>query len=590
MSDQIIKESIIKEFEFLKSVNNTSELVNVSIKLKNGGFLMPINYACIKDDDLIKKLFEWREKNSFAYPSRNKTSVESTKLWLEKSVLKNKNKILFRIINENLKFVGHIGLFLDAEEKSILEIDNVLRGEDSLNKGIMGDSVLSLIEWSKSTLFPKEITLRVLKSNRNAIKFYEKLNFLKLDEYPLYKYYTENGYNLMSEKSKIDDEIEDFFIKMIFNEKKIGDEMILTAGPSIGTKEKFYSADATINGWNNEWNKYLKKFENSFAEYIGVKYAIATSSCTGAMQLALMALDIGEGDEVIVPDITWVSTANVVHAVGATPIFADVNIDSWTIDPESIESKITPKTKAIIPVHMYGHPADMDPILEISKKYKLKIIEDAAPSVGAYYLDKKTGSFGDFSAFSFQGAKLLVTGEGGMLCTNNENLFKKAYRLWDQGRIPGTFWIEEHGPKYKMSNIQAAIGLGQLERNDLMVYKKRQINSWYKERLTGHDKIIFWEESNKVNSICWMTSIRLKSNINISREEFCKKLKEKNIDTRPVFPSISQYPYWKKKQVSQINSSLIAETGINLPSGVCLTKSQIDYICNSILEILKSDK
>lgn len=586
MNQEIIEKAIIEEFEFLKSINNTSELFNVSIKLKNGGFLLPINYACIKDDDLILKLYEWREKNSFAYPSRTKTSIKSTKLWLEKSVLNNQNKILFRIINENLNLVGHIGLLIDEVEKSIIEIDNVLRGEDDLNKGIMGDSVLSLIEWAKNTLFPKEIILRVLKSNRNAIKFYKKLNFFKSDEYPLYKHNTENGYNLLPEKSKIDDKIEDSFIKMIFKEKELGSEMILTAGPSIGSKEKIYSSDATLNGWNNEWNKYLKKFENSFAEYVGVKFAIATSSCTGAMQLALMALDIGEGDEVIVPDITWVSTANVVHAVGATPIFADVNIDSWTIDPESIESKITTKTKAIMPVHMYGHPADMGPILEISKKYKLKIIEDAAPSIGAYYLDKKTGSFGDFSAFSFQGAKLLVTGEGGMLCTNNENLYKKAYRLWDQGRIPGTFWIEEHGPKYKMSNIQAAIGLGQLERNDLMVYKKRKINNWYRKRLASNEKIIFWEESNNVKSICWMTSIRLKNTSELTREEFCKKLKERNIDTRPVFPSISQYPYWKKKQTSQVNSSLIAETGINLPSGVCLTKSQVDYICDNILEIL----
>ena len=481
-------------------------------------------------------------------------------------------------------------MFVDEVEKSIIEIDNVSRGEDNINKGIMRDSVLSLIEWVKNTLFPKEITLRVLKSNRNAIKFYEKLNFLKFDEYPLFKHNTENGYNLMPEKSKIDDKIEDSFIKMIFKEKDIGDEMILTAGPSIGSKEKFYSSDATINGWNNEWNKYLKKFENSFAEYIDVKYAIATSSCTGAMQLALMALDIGEGDEVIVPDITWVSTANVVHAVGATPIFADVNIDSWTIDPNSIESKITDNTKAIMPVHMYGHPSDMDAIINLATKYNLKIIEDAAPSIGALYKGKKTGSFGDFSAFSFQGAKLLVTGEGGMLCTNDENLYKKAYRLWDQGRIPGTFWIEEFGPKYKMSNIQAALGLGQLKRIDLMIEKKRQINNWYKSRLNQINEIVFWDESKDVKSICWMTSIRLTKKLKLNREQFCLKLKERNIDSRPVFPSISQYPYWRKKQDSQNNSKKISNTGINLPSGVCLSKAEVDYICDSIIDIIKNDK
>lgn len=378
--------------------------------------------------------------------------------------------------------------------------------------------------------------------------------------------------------------------KIVQLKGNVNESMILTAGPSIGIREMIYSSDAILNGWNNEWNKYLRIFENKFSEYVGVKYSIATSSCTGAMQLALMALEIGQGDEVIVPDITWVSTANVVHAVGANPIFADVDIDTWTLDPKSVESKITKNTKAIMPVHMYGHPVNMDGIIELAKKYNLKIVEDAAPSIGALYKGKKTGTFGDFSAFSFQGAKLMVTGEGGMLCTNNESLYKKVYRLWDQGRIPGTFWIEEYGPKYKMSNIQAALGLGQLERIDLMIEKKRQINKWYKSRLNQINEIVFWDESEDVKSICWMTSIRLTEKIKLNREQFCSKLKERNIDSRPVFPSISQYPYWRKKQDSQKNSNIIANTGINLPSGVCLNKAEVNYICDTIIDIINNDK
>lgn len=589
MNIKIFKRHVVEEFEFLKTLKSSSDLINVSVKLKGGGFLMPITFENINDISLISNLFEWREKNSFAYPSRNKTSIESTKNWLEKSVLKNPNKILFKIMNDKLDFIGHIGLVIDESEKSTIEIDNVLRGEN-LNKGIMGDSVLSLVEWVKSVLFPEDICLRVLKSNFNAIKFYDKLDFIEFDQYPLYKKITENGFNLIKEPANISDKAEDFFIKMRYQENEVGNKMILTAGPSIGSKERIYTSDATSKGWNNEWNKYLKKFENKFSEYVGVKYSIATSSCTGAMQLALMALEIGPGDEVIVPDVTWVSTANVVHAVGANPIFADVDIHTWTLDPKSIELKITKNTKAIMPVHMYGHPANMETITELAKKYKLKIIEDAAPSIGAEYKGGKTGTFGDFSAFSFQGAKLMVTGEGGMLCTNNEALYKKVYRLWDQGRIPGTFWIEEHGPKYKMSNIQAALGLGQLERIDLMIEKKRQINNWYKSRLHQINEIVFWDESKDVKSICWMTSIRLTKKIKLNREQFCLKLKERNIDSRPVFPSISQYPYWRKKQDSQKNSNIIANTGINLPSGVCLSKAEVDYICDSIIDIINNDK
>ena len=178
-----------------------------------------------------------------------------------------------------------------------------------------------------------------------------------------------------------------------------------------------------------------------------------------------MALDIGPGDEVIVPDLTWVATANAVRYVGATPIFADVELDTWNLDAKSVESLITKKTKAIIPVHMYGHPARMDQIVNLANKYNIDIVEDAAPAIGAEWNGKRCGTLGKFGAFSFQGAKLLVTGEGGMLVTNDIKLYEKAKKIWDQGRNPNkTFWIDEEGVKFKMSNVQAAIGFGQIER------------------------------------------------------------------------------------------------------------------------------
>lgn len=585
-NNKVFKNTVISEFNFLKKLK--SNVLSSEIKLLSGGFLLPITYQCLEDNDLINNLLSWRVQNEFAYPSRGKSNFDKTKLWLEKHVLDNPSKILFKIYNKNFKMIGHIGLFINNDFDNKIEIDNVLRGIKNSDKGIISESLKELIKWAQSVLLPDGFLLRVLKSNIHAIQFYKNNNFNSFDEYNLYKIESDFGYNLVKFEERLkNNKVADQFLLMEPKKEKVGDKLILTAGPSIGSRERIYTADAALNGWNNQWNKYLKNFEAEFAKYIGVKYTIATSSCTGAMQISLMALDIGKGDEVIVPDITWVSSANVVHAVGATPIFADVDYDTWTISPNSIESKITKKTKAIIPVHMYGHPAEMDKIDKLAKKYDLKIIEDAAPSVGAEFKGQKTGSFGDFSAFSFQGAKLLVTGEGGMLCTNDEELYKKAYTIWDQGRIPGTFWIEEYGPKYKMSNIQAAIGLGQLKRNDLMIEKKRQINNWYYERLKDLNQIVFWKESLNVKSICWMTSILLKKEIKISREDFRNRLKTKNIDTRPVFPSISQYPYWEVKQAQQPISALIAESGINLPSGVCLTKEEVDYVCDCIIDILK---
>jgi perosamine synthetase len=362
-------------------------------------------------------------------------------------------------------------------------------------------------------------------------------------------------------------------------------QLILTAGPSISAREASYAWDAARNGWNRQWSGYLQRFEFAFAEYIGVKHAIATSSCTGALQLALLALGVGPGDEVVVPDVTWVATANAVLYTGATPVFADIEADSWCLDPDSFRAAITTKTKAVIPVHLYGHPARMDRIIEIARQHGLYVVEDAAPSIGAEYHGQRTGSFGDIAGFSFQGAKLVVTGEGGMLVTNNEELYRRAHKIWDQGRDPTkAFWIDERGWKYKMSNIQAAIGLGQLERVDELIEAKRQIFSWYEEGLTDLDCVSMNREIEGARSIYWMSSILLEDNCPIAREELRARLRQRNVDSRPVFPAISQYPIWDRELSPQPVAKRVGERAINLPSGVCLRREEVEYICRCIRE------
>lgn len=365
-------------------------------------------------------------------------------------------------------------------------------------------------------------------------------------------------------------------------------KLILTAGPSISALEISYAYDAAKNGWNSEWSKYLTKFEKEFAKYVGVKYALATSSCTGALQIALMSLDIGPGDEVIVPDQTWVATANAVRYVGAIPVFADIELDTWNIDASSIETLITPKTKAVIVVHMYGHPARMSKILEVARKHGLKVVEDAAPAIGAEWQGKRCGSFGEFAAFSFQGAKLLVTGEGGMLVTNDDALYEKAKKVWDQGRNPSkVFWIDGDGVKFKMSNIQAALGLGQLERADELIEMKRRLFNWYEEGLADVPHIRLNKEVEGARSIYWMSSLFLDESAPIDRDELIKQLKARNIDTRPVFPAISQYPIWPRPQTPQPTALRVGFRAINLPSGVRLNKAEVMYVCRKIAELIK---
>ena len=364
-------------------------------------------------------------------------------------------------------------------------------------------------------------------------------------------------------------------------------EIILTAGPSVSSLEASYAYDAAINGWNNNWAKYIRALEKKFADFLGVNYAISTSSCTGALQIALEALDIGDGDEVIVPDQTWVATANAVKYAGAKPVFADVEMTSWNICPNSVRKLINERTKAIIPVHMYGNPCNMDEIMKIASDFNLRIVEDAAPSIGASWKGRKTGTFGDFGGFSFQGAKLMVTGEGGMLVTNNLSLYEKAKKIADQGRNSNakrSFWIDEKGLKYKMSNLQASFGLAQLERIDTLISMKRRIFKWYKRNLSGLNCIKIHQEHSQAKSIYWMSSICLQNNSNISRDRLIALLKEDGIDTRPTFPAISQYPIWGKNRNEKPapNANYIAENGINLPSGVCLTESKINYVCEKI--------
>jgi perosamine synthetase len=364
------------------------------------------------------------------------------------------------------------------------------------------------------------------------------------------------------------------------------DKLILTAGPSISNKEVKYVLDAVKNGWNDQYNHYIKKFEKTFADYIGVKHAWSTSSGTGALHVAVLALDIKRGDEVIIPEITFAASANVVEYVGAKPVFVDVERDTWTIDPNEIEKKITKKTKAIMPVHIYGNVADMDPIKKIAKKYGLKVIEDACPSVGAEYKGKRTGSLSDIAGFSFQGAKAMVTGEGGMVVTNSDDLYEKASYWGNHAKDRNkAFWHTDVGYMYRMANLLAALGLAQIERNDVFVAKKRKIFSWYKKRLGDIEGLSMNVEREGTKSIYWMSSIVLDRDFGLTRDELMARLKEEKIDTRPFFYPLSMFPMWKEQKTP--NAHHVGLNGINLPSGVNLTEEQVDFVAKTIRRILK---
>lgn len=355
--------------------------------------------------------------------------------------------------------------------------------------------------------------------------------------------------------------------------------------PSITDLEISYVNDAIATGWGEKCYDYVYRFQNDFAKYQGAGFALATSSCTGAIHLALMALGIKAEDEVIVPEITWIASVEPVLYIGAKPVFVDILKDTWCIDPEKIKKAITPKTKAIIVVHLYGNICEMDEIMAIAKEHNLVVLEDAAEGLGSEYKGKKAGSIGDAGVFSFHGTKTMTTGEGGILVTNKETIFEKAKVLNDHGRNSKDpenkmFWMREYGYKYKMSNLQAALGCAQISRMEELVNKKREIFGWYKDLLAGIPCQLNPELPGTKNSY-WLPTIVFDEGVNFDREAFFVLMKENGIDSRPFFFPLTSLPMFEEKK-ENIVAYDIYKRAVNLPSYNDLSCEEVKKICNLI--------
>lgn len=361
--------------------------------------------------------------------------------------------------------------------------------------------------------------------------------------------------------------------------------------PSITNLEIDLVNDAVSNGWGEHCYDYINRFEKDFASYQKVNFALATSSCTGAIHLALMAMGVKAGDEVIVPEITWIASVEPILYIGAKPVFVDVLEDTWCIDPEKIEKVITPKTTAIIVVHVYGNLCNMNAIMSIAKKNKLKVLEDAAEGLGSEINGIKAGSIADAGVFSFHGTKTMTTGEGGMLITNNETFYESAKILNDHGRNSKDpdhkmFWMRNYGYKYKISNIEAALGCAQISRINELVEKKRQIFNWYQIKLKHLKGKLNPEHPNTINSY-WLPTIVFDQSSGFQREKFFKLCKLENIDTRPFFYPLSSLPMFEKVGDNKVSYS-IYERGINLPSYHDMKEEDIDRVVNCILKFINN--
>lgn len=356
--------------------------------------------------------------------------------------------------------------------------------------------------------------------------------------------------------------------------------------PSIGEKEIAYVTDAVRSGWVSSIGRYIEEFEKSFAGFCGTKFALAVSNGTTALHLALVSAGIKSDDEVIIPDLTFVATANAVTYTGARAVPVDIDSKTLCIDVESVESAITPRTRAIIPVHLYGHPAKMDALVEVARKHRLLIIEDAAEAHGAEYKRRRVGSIGDCGVFSFYGNKVITSGEGGMITTDNADLYSKAKLLRDHAMSPQKrYWHTEIGFNYRMTNLQAALGVAQMERIHEFLEKRKLIMQWYRKFIGSAPELRLNYEEPDTKNVYWMICLEMAGLTDTQRNILMSKLREVGVDSRPYFYPISDMPMYTRAETPVAHA--ISQRGINLPSYTDLTESDVEQICRSTKGVLQ---
>lgn len=373
---------------------------------------------------------------------------------------------------------------------------------------------------------------------------------------------------------------------------------IPVAAPSITEREGELAQEAALYAWGPSHYAFNARFERMMADYLGVAHAASLPHATSGLHLALAAAGIGAGDEVIGPDVTWIASMAPVSYVGAAPVFVDILPDTWCIDPAAVEAAISLRTKAIIGVDLYGSMCDWDALRTIADTHNLVLIEDAAEALGSTYKGRKAGSLGDMAVFSFHGSKTITTGEGGMIVTNDQILFDRVQKLRDHGRLPGDrfFQNDEVAFKYKMSGVQAALGIAQMERIDSLIEYKRQLFGWYNDRLGDVPMLQLNAQPQPVRNSYWMVTVVPDATFGHNKFTLQSALRNQGIDSRPFFSQLSTLNAYKgMPDVARFlpkvaKGESMALRGINLPSGYGLDEATVDYVCQKLLAALATPK
>jgi perosamine synthetase len=361
--------------------------------------------------------------------------------------------------------------------------------------------------------------------------------------------------------------------------------MIPVFTPWLPASARQYVLDCVDSGWISSLGKYVPRFEDELARFCEARHAVATANGTVALHLALAVLGIGAGDEVLVPDLTFVASANAVRYTGATPVLVDVDAASWGMDPEDARRKLTPRTRAIMPVHLYGRPVDLDPLLALAAEHGLELVEDAAEAHGARYKGRRVGALGRIGAFSFYGNKIFTTGEGGAVVTNDARLAARAAFLRDHAMDPQRrYYHPEIGFNYRMTNIQAALGCSQLEHAEEILGRRRAIAEAYSAGLAGIRGLTEPEPLPGEEAICWMYSVLVGPELGLDRDALSTALRARGVDSRPFFVPLHEMPPYRADGPFPVSTRL-SRQGINLPSGTALTAAEIATVCLALREL-----
>jgi perosamine synthetase len=374
----------------------------------------------------------------------------------------------------------------------------------------------------------------------------------------------------------------------------MSDRFIPVAAPVLAGNEKAYVLDCIESAWISSCGKYVEQFERAFADFCGVRHAVSCNSGTAALHVALLALGVGPGDEVIVPTLTFVATANAVTYCGARPRFVDVDPDTWTLDPALIEAKITARTKAILPVHLYGHVANIDAITEIARRHNLFVVEDAAEAHGAKFRGQRVGSLTEVAAFSFYGNKIISCGEGGMVVTDSDEIGRYAGQLRGQGMDPERrYWFPIIGYNYRMPNLTAAVGLAQLERIDWHVDRRREVAAWYRDLLRDVPGIRWQTKMDGRGNVDWLFTIVLEEEIRVTRDDVMARMSERGVETRPVFYPMHLLPPYREMSKEDGDfpvAERVARSGLSLPTWAGLQREDVVYVCDALRDCIGEAK